>query len=153
MTASRWKSDKRGVSSAMRSLLLITVASVSMIGCFAAPSLAQHMNVPGNPCEKAATNVKTGECFEQAYKAADKQLNLLYERISSVLNEADQGRLEAAEAAWLKYRDASCSAERDLYGMGTGANPAALACLEAETRSRTLDLHQAYGWKLQQAGL
>ena len=124
-----------------------------MISCFAAPSLAQHMNVPGNSCEKAATNVETGDCFEQAYKTADKQLNLLYQQIRSVVNEADQSRLAAAEAAWLKYRDASCNAERGLYGMGTGANPAALACLEAETRSRTLDLHQTYGWKLQQAGL
>ena len=124
-----------------------------MLGCFAAPSLAQHMNVPGNPCEKAATNVETGECFERAYKAADKQLNVIYQRIRSVLNQADQDRLKTAEAAWLKYRDASCNAERGLYGLGTGANPAALACLEAETRSRTIDLHQAYDWKLQQAGL
>ena len=137
----------------MRLLLLAAATSMSMFGYFAAPCFAQHMNVPGNPCKKAATNVETGECFERAYKVADKQLNIVYRQIKSVLGKADQDRLELAQTAWLRYRDASCEAERGLYGTGTGANPAALACLEAETQNRTVDLHQSYGWKLQQAGL
>ena len=99
------------------------------------------------------TNAETGECFERAYKVADKQLNIVYQQSRSVLIKADQDRLELAQTAWLRFRDASCEAERDLYRTGTGANPEALACLEAETRNRTVDLHQSYGWKLQQAGL
>jgi uncharacterized protein YecT (DUF1311 family) len=34
-----------------------------------------------------------------------------------------------AQRLWLRYRDASCTAERSLYGNGTAAGPAYLACL------------------------
>ena len=54
----------------------------------------------------------------------------------------------AAQRLWIQYRDATCSAERDLYEGGTAAAPAYLAWLEAMTRARTKELVITYAVKL-----
>jgi uncharacterized protein YecT (DUF1311 family) len=54
----------------------------------------------------------------------------------------------ATQRLWIQYRDANCTAERDLYDGGTAASPAYLACLEAMTRARTRELAVTYAVKL-----
>jgi uncharacterized protein YecT (DUF1311 family) len=63
----------------------------------------------------------------------------------------DRQKLEEAEQAWLKYRDATCTAERSLYDEGTGAFPAYAACLEEETRQHASDLRTTHGWKAEKS--
>lgn len=60
----------------------------------------------------------------------------------------DAKRLIETERLWTQYRDSNCEAERALYGMGTGAHPAYLACLESMTRARTKELRVTYTVRL-----
>jgi uncharacterized protein YecT (DUF1311 family) len=132
----------------MRSYLPLFLASVLFLGGSQMPCLAQHMNAPGAPCQQTATNAETGQCFERAFKDADRELNIAYADIRKTLAPENRQNLENAQRAWLKYRDATCAAEKALYYGGTGAFSANSACLEAETRQRLNDLHATYDWQV-----
>jgi uncharacterized protein YecT (DUF1311 family) len=85
-------------------------------------------------------------CFDKAYRAADSELNQMYSQISEVLQPDDLQRLKVVQRLWIQFRDATCTAESNLYNGGTASAPAYSACLEEETRQRTADLKTIYGW-------
>ena len=62
--------------------------------------------------------------------------------------QEDEKRLVTAQRLWIEYRDANCTAERELYAGGTAATPVYLACLEAMTRARTNELWVTYAVRL-----
>jgi uncharacterized protein YecT (DUF1311 family) len=108
---------------------------------------AQHMNAAGAPCQKTSgVTIALDNCFARTYKAADEQLNQLYKQIRQVLTPDQQQQLLAAQRLWIQFRDATCTAESDLYKGGTASAPAYSACLEELTRQRTADLKTTYGW-------
>ncbi|MGA2237259.1 MAG: lysozyme inhibitor LprI family protein [Terriglobales bacterium] len=113
---------------------------------------AQHMNAPDAPCQAPASNAETTACFVSASKVADEQLNKIYVRIREVLSADEQQDLQEAQRLWLKFRDANCSAERNLYAGGSAAPMVYAACVEADTRQRTSDLKAMYGWRLVKFG-
>ena len=113
---------------------------------------AQHMNAPDAPCRGPASNAETTACFISASKTADEQLNKIYVRIGEVLSADEQKDLQAAQRLRLRFRDANCSAERNLYAGGSAAPMVYAACIEANTRQRTTDLKAMYGWRLQKFG-
>jgi uncharacterized protein YecT (DUF1311 family) len=122
----------------------------AVAGALSAPaSLAQSMNAEGEICQNAGSTVDAAECFDRAYKSADQELQRLYGRIHKVLGPEERQALAQAQRAWVQYRDATCDAERSLYGEGTGGHPNYLACLAAETRSRSAGLMRSYGWRLE----
>ncbi len=109
---------------------------------------AQHMNALQAPCRDAVATADVAQCFDRASMKADRELNRIYAEVRSALAPRDRQNLEDAERAWLKYRDATCAAERDLYDGGTAAFPAYAACIEEVTRERVSDLRTIYGWKV-----
>jgi uncharacterized protein YecT (DUF1311 family) len=115
------------------------------IGC-ASVARAQHMNSASAPCRNVSVTLAMENCFDKAYKAADRELNQTYSQISNVLQPDDLQRLKAAQRLWIQFRDATCTAESNLYNGGTASAPAYSACLEEETRQRTADLKTIYGW-------
>jgi uncharacterized protein YecT (DUF1311 family) len=119
---------------------------------FSGNSAAQHMNAADAPCHSPAPNTEQTQCFITASKAADNQLNQTYARVRQVLSPDEQGDLQQAQRLWLEFRDANCSAERNLYGSGTAAPMVYAACLEADTRQRTAELKTMYGWRLEKFG-
>ena len=110
---------------------------------------AQHLNSADAPCRNVTITVDVANCFSKAAKDADRKLNEIYGKVLSVLQTDDQQKLRASQRLWVQFRDATCTAERDLYEGGTGANPAYLACIEEETRLRTNDLRTIYGWHVE----
>jgi uncharacterized protein YecT (DUF1311 family) len=54
-------------------------------------------------------------CFTKAREAADAQLNAAHKEIRSKLEGEDEKRLVTAQRLWIEYRDANCTAERELY--------------------------------------
>jgi uncharacterized protein YecT (DUF1311 family) len=106
------------------------------------------MNAEDVPCRDKDSTVDLAACLNDAYKAADKKLNQVYGAAHKALQLDEQRALLNAERLWVQYRDADCSAERGLYGGGTGSGPAYLACLEFQTRQRIDGLHTAYDWRL-----
>lgn len=124
-------------------LLLIAAVSTAII-----PVLAQHMNEKDSPCVDVVVTVDLVSCLSKARDVADAQLNALYKRIQGKLDATEVQGLITAERLWIQYRDANCTAERDLYGGGTASSPAHLACLEAMTRKRTKELAITYAVRL-----
>ena len=125
-----------------RSWLLLLAAFL----CSCSAARAQHMNSADAPCRNVTVTLAMENCFDKAYKAADSGLNGIYSQISSVLQPDDLQRLKVAQRLWLQFRDATCTAESNLYNGGTASAPAYSACLEELTRGRTAELRTIYGW-------
>ena len=126
----------------VRSRLLLVAALI----CCDSIAGAQHMNSAAAPCRNAAVTIAMENCFDKAYKAADSGLNQTYSEISKVPKPDDLERLKVAQRLWIQFRDATCTAESDLYEGGTASAPAYSACLEEVRRQRTADLKTIYGW-------
>jgi uncharacterized protein YecT (DUF1311 family) len=106
------------------------------------------MNVPGVPCNKPSSGAEETNCFFQAYKEADQELNLTYAQIRKVVSGDELTKLREAQRLWIAFRDANCAAERQLYSGGSAASMVYAACMEADTRQRTAELKTMYGWRL-----
>ena len=106
------------------------------------------MNEKDSPCASVVVTADLANCLAKARDAADAELNAVYTAIRGKLDGADARRLVAAQRLWIQYRDANCTAERELYTGGSAAGPAYLACLEAMTRARANDLRIAYVVKM-----
>jgi len=108
-------------------LLTIALCSASHV-----PILAQHMNAADAPCH-GGTTVDGANCFYGAAKRADAELNHVYGRVQAKLAPDEREQLQATQRLWLRYREANCTAERDIYKEGTASHMVYLACLEADT--------------------
>jgi uncharacterized protein YecT (DUF1311 family) len=116
------------------------------------PALAQHMNLSNTPCRDAVSTVDAYRCFADAAKATDAHMEDYLSRTKTVMEASEIDGLEKAQALWMQFREANCSAERALYDGGTGAAVAYQACLEEESRTRLADLQAIYGWRLEKRG-
>ena len=130
-----------------RSWLLLLAALI----CYNSLAKAQHMNSAGAPCQNIAVTVAIENCFDKAYRAADSALNQKYNQITKVLQPDDLERLRVAQRLWIQFRDATCTAESDLYRGGTASAPAYAACREELTRQRAAELETIYGWVIANA--
>ena len=128
--------------SLVRSWLLL----VSVVLCYVSIARAQHMNSADAPCRNVAVTLAMENCFDKAYKAADSELNQMYSQITKVLQPDEVQQLKVAQRLWIQLRDATCTAESNLYKGGTASAPAYSACLEEVTRQRAADLETIYGW-------
>jgi uncharacterized protein YecT (DUF1311 family) len=126
--------------------LLVTLIAAMLTAKI--PVRAQHMNEKDSPCANVVVTVDLANCLARARDAADTQLNAVYKQVRGKLDGTDGQRLVAAQRLWIQYRDANCTAERDLYEGGTAAQPVYLACLEAMTRTRTKELAVTYAVRL-----
>ncbi|MDR3472827.1 MAG: hypothetical protein P4M09_14275 [Devosia sp.] len=62
----------------MRTLFLSTLVSLIVLGVSQVPCRAQHMNASEAPCRKVVATVDAAQCFDRAYKNADRELNRVY---------------------------------------------------------------------------
>ena len=125
---------------------VIVLFSISFLA--ATSSGAQHMNESDSPCAGVVVTSDLAACLAKARASSDAEMNSLYQRIRKALDASEAEQLATTQRLWVKYRDANCSAERSLYGPGTAAGPAYLACLEAMTRERTKELRATYTVRL-----
>jgi len=92
------------------------------------------------PCANAESQAEMNICAGKEYKAADAQLNQVYQKLSSMLDAEEKSQLKEAENAWLKYRDLNCDFVADQY-KGGSIRPMILGlCLADVTRNRTSEL-------------
>lgn len=116
---------------------------------FAGNCFAQHMNAKDAPCQNVGSGADETACFAATAKKSDAELNELYRRVLTVVDGDELVKLEAAQRLWMRFRDANCDAEHELYLGGSAASMVKLACLEAVTRHRTEELKVMYGWRLE----
>jgi uncharacterized protein YecT (DUF1311 family) len=126
----------------------VTLVAVTIFLTSAGEVSAQHMNAKDAPCQTGPNSEET-RCFFNEAQAADRELNLVYNKIRKILSPTDQSKLQTAQRLWVQFRDANCAAERELYDGGSAAPMVYQACLGADTRQRTAELNVMYGWRLE----
>lgn len=103
----------------------------------AAPLAAQE-----HPCDAAVTQQELNLCSQEAWQAADAELNLAYgEALAWAEGDpAAEELLRAAQRAWLAFRDADCAVEAAFFEGGSAEPMILFGCLEDRTVTRTEQL-------------
>jgi uncharacterized protein YecT (DUF1311 family) len=121
--------------------LLVAIAFLTVL---AHPTLAAPRDMISQQidCSKAVSTPELKYCAEQSYKAADKRLNQVYQKVISTLSSEPKQKLIDAQLAWIEFRDNNCSFET--YGSrdGTAYQIFWSGCLERLTKQRTTDLEE-----------
>lgn len=112
-----------------------------------------------NATEMGSTTVGMGFCFDNEWHDWDDRLNASYPRLMAQAERHDAemkdwGATVAAQAEalrtmerdWIAFRDSACAFEASLWSGGTGAGPAATACMMQETALQALRLEEALGY-------
>lgn len=100
---------------------------------------------PYTPVFTACLNASGGatpdilDCIEAETQVWDKALNDAYKRTMSKLPEARRSGLQAAQRAWIKFRDANCAFMNDPDG-GQEAHMAANECVLRMTAERAIEV-------------
>ncbi|SIT09747.1 lysozyme inhibitor LprI family protein [Achromobacter sp. MFA1 R4] len=93
-------------------------------------------------CDQASTQTDLSLCADQAYRKSDADLNAAYRDVMARLvdNKDATTRLQAAQKAWLFFRDAECAFSSSGV-TGGSAYPMVLSmCLDKLTQARTKEL-------------
>ncbi|WP_395593739.1 lysozyme inhibitor LprI family protein [Pseudomonas sp. B26140] len=74
------------------------------------PLLFTTLTHAGVDCANAGDQATMNQCAGQDYKAADKELNAVYQQITGRLKDNPDGKklLVSAQRAWIGFRDAEC---------------------------------------------
>ena len=81
-------------------------------------------------------------CASLDFKAADEKLSVVYEKTRTALQQYknDKTRFEAAEQAWLRYRDTQCGYEACMYDGGSLYSAVYTTCAKRLTDARIKEL-------------
>ncbi|MGH1331669.1 MAG: lysozyme inhibitor LprI family protein [Paracoccaceae bacterium] len=125
--------------------LMLRGAIAGAVCALAGGALAEDIN-----CLEPMTQRDMLYCADQAYKAADGDLNFDYQtardyfrRVDSDLPKNMRGAADAlleAQRAWIPYRDAACRTEGFMARGGSMEPLIVTMCLENLTRQRSEDL-------------
>lgn len=120
-----------------RKLLALVLSSAALSAAASAQRRAAD-----DPCRDPQSQAEMNMCAAKRFKAADAELNRVYNRLVSMLggNGDSLARLKAAEVSWLKYRDDNCDYEADFFEGGSMRPLIYSSCLERMTKSRTAEL-------------
>ena len=113
-------------------LVLLLIASTAF-------SVSAQEKKP-EPCPDAQSQFEMNQCAGKAYKAADAELNKVYQKLAAMLDEEEKAQLKTVETAWLKYRDANCEFVGDQFKGGSIRPMIYAFCLADMTRNRTAEL-------------
>lgn len=93
-------------------------------------------------CEKVgATQAAINECYNDAYRKSDAELNKLYKKIMARLKKDPKATelLVAAQRAWIAFRDAECGFQSSGVAGGSAGPMIYSSCLDRLTTSRIGD--------------
>lgn len=79
-------------------------------------------------------------CAKQQFVDADKQLNVIYKKVTAKCDAEMRAALVKAQKAWLTYREEHAAMEALLYEGGSMAPMAALNAKTATTQARIKEL-------------
>lgn len=82
------------------------------------------------------------ECAAAEFRAADARLNAAYRKVTGRLTEESARRsLVEAQRAWIRFRDAECGFDTNVYEGGSIRPMMVSECLKRLTEQRTADLN------------
>lgn len=92
-------------------------------------------------CKAANTQIEMNYCADLSFKAADQELNQIYQQLRNTFKQTKQNTQEPqlieAQLAWLKYRDLDCKFSADRFKGGSIAPLMYSSCQETLTKQRT----------------
>src|SRR3712207_8174266 len=99
-----------------RVLLALALSCVALSAAASAQRRAAN-----DPCRDPQSQAEMNMCAAKKFKAADAELNRIYNRLVSRLadNAGQRERLKAAEVSWLKYRADNWDFEASRYAGGS----------------------------------
>ncbi|PWU77117.1 urease-associated protein [Ochrobactrum sp. POC9] len=116
----------------MRGLKLGIIGVV--FSSFAAITTAQ-----ADDCQNASSQAALNECFGNAYKKSDAELNKLFKTLQRRADDADlKKKLVQSQRAWIAFRDAEC--DMQTFGGGSTVGTSYPICLSGLTTQRINDL-------------
>lgn len=122
----------------MKRRLLATLLSCAALSAAAS---AQRRDA-NDPCRDPQSQAEMNMCAAKRFKAADAELNKVYNQLVSKLGD-DAGqlaKLKAAEVSWLKYRDDNCDYEASFFDGGSMKPLIYSSCMGRMTKARTAEL-------------
>lgn len=122
-------------------LLTILCTALAIVGAPTAVSAHETGISPSyTACmDNAGTTVGMVECITAEFKRQDVRLNKAYQALMADLPPPRKPALQAAQRAWLKYRDANCGFYLDPDG-GSLARVNANLCMMTATAERAKEL-------------
>lgn len=95
-------------------------------------------------CANASDQATMNQCAGQEYKAADKELNAVYQQITARLKDNADARklLVSAQRAWVGFRDAECEFSTSGVAGGSVYPLIYSNCMTGVTQSRVKTLKQ-----------
>ena len=129
----------------MRRRLLAIATTLLCTSAFAAAAAKPD-------CINASTTVEMTQCAALDVDAADAKLNDAYQQALKSMNQPDtdsdkysamRQQLQAAQRAWITFRDADCAAIYQVHASSSLRALSALGCKRTRTEQRTKEL-QAY---------
>ncbi len=119
----------------LRPAVLVLFSCLAVAGARAATSPAS-----GADCaSQDLTQVDMNACAYQAFQQQDRELNALYGQLAKQEDAASLKQLQAAQRAWLQFRDLECVFETPDAG-GSLAPTETANCKAALTKERIVDL-------------
>ncbi|CAB3655196.1 lysozyme inhibitor LprI family protein [Achromobacter pestifer] len=114
----------------------IAIATAAAL-ILAAGAQAQPLN-----CANAATQTDMNLCADQAYRKSDADLNKAYKTVIDRLKDdrTTTTQLQAAQKAWLFFRDAECAFSSSGTTGGSAYPMVLTQCLDKLTQARTKEL-------------
>ena len=102
---------------------------------------AAQGRAPALDCSNGPQTV-LNECADAGFRAADAKLNAAYRAVTRRLTE-DSARpsLVEAQRAWIRFRDAECAFDTNVYEGGSIRPMLFSQCLTRVTDQRTADLN------------
>lgn len=110
----------------MRLAVLLTIVSLCWIGGLV-PAWGQ-------------TQAELNEESAKAWNKADDALNATYKQLLGKLDDEGKKKLQAAQRAWIKFRDAECESQADEYRGGSILPLIYHTCAKDLTEARTTQL-------------
>lgn len=102
--------------------------------------------VQAAPCDRVEKTVELNACLHEQVAKAEKELERYLDATRTHYAEAADAvvSLEAAQGAWLRFRDSDCLAVYDLWGDGSIRGAQLATCLLNHTQRRTHDIWSRY---------
>jgi len=97
----------------------------------------------GGTCKNATTTAAMRACENARYEKVDRELNVVYQKLSKELGAGPREKLRVAQNAWLRFRDANSDFQASLAEGGTMAPLLKISTLAEMTEARTEELRKA----------
>lgn len=126
--------------------LLIVIAALAALGAGTAaahePEVSDRYTDAYDACFEAAESTADYiQCSGAEYERQDAALNAAYRKAMAGLTPGQKDKLQAAQRAWIAFRDAKCRSLED-PDWGSMSRMFANHCMVDETIERTVELEQ-----------